>query len=349
MVTFASTFWSNTETAVFDDSKVLVKRYKATPETELEIINKHGEILFETWDKDSVVIEVSIKVTSDRLEQIQSLMNGVDVRFMNSTDFISATTLWNTSAGIKMDVTKLLGGQKINVSYKVFLPKSMEINVDNKFGDIVMDDFEGKVKVTLAHGRFVARNLNNLRKMEVYYSKVDIKSCKDADFILKFSTLKLREAKKINIDGVSSDIKVDHVSSATIKALNGDIEIGNVGYLQLSSTMCTIEIEQLSKDLTGEIKLGSLLVEEVKAGFESITLEGLNTDIRLDFDENAGFSYSVDLEKGKLFKIPTNGNKLIKENVLGDFKQYEGTFKSGETSKIKIGAKSSYVTFGIID
>ena len=90
--------------------------------------------------------------------------------------------------------------------------------------------------------------------MEAYYSKVDIKSCRDADFILKFSSLKIRNVKKIVIDAVSSDIKVDNVQNVTLKAINGDVELGKLGEIQVATTMCTLEIESLSQSMQGVVK-----------------------------------------------------------------------------------------------
>ena len=277
----------------FEDSKEISKSFKASSETELEIINKHGNVIFETWDKDSISIEVVVKVTSDKLEQVQMLLNAVDIRFMNSTDYISVSSIWNTATGFRIDVTKLLGGQKVNVNYLVKLPKNIEVSVNNKFGDILMDDFEGKLKVDISHGRFIARNLNNLRRLEAQYTKVDIKSCKDGDFILKFSNLRLKEARKLIIDAISSDVKIDNLAILSIKITNGNMSVGTVSDVQFVGTMSAIEIENLIKNLNGNLKFGSIHVESVASNFENITLDGFSTDIRLDFMSNIYFNYSV--------------------------------------------------------
>lgn len=341
---------SNNSEAFFEDSKVISKSFKASSETELEIVNKHGNVTFETWEKDSVSVQVIIKATSDKLDQIQSLLSAVDIRFLTSTDFISVNSIWNTSTGFRMDVTKLLGGQKINVNYLVKLPKNIEVNISNKFGDVSFDDFDGKMKVDVSHGRFSARNINNLKKLEAQYTKVDIKSCKDADFILKFSNLRLKEARKVAIDAVSSDVKIDKLLFITIKITNGNLTIASVSDVQISSSMSSIEIEKLAKNFNGTIKFGSVLIESISNDFESISIDGFSIDIRLDFNNQVYFTYSVELEGGKSFKIPTTGNKLENETTLGNAKKYEGVFSSGNatvtSSKVVMKAKSSYLTIG---
>lgn len=340
--------FGNSDAAFFEDTKTIVKAFKVSKDAELEIVNKHGQVTFETWEKDSVRIEVTIQVTSDRLEQIQSLLGAVDVRVTNTLDYITASTVWNSSTGIRMDVTKLLGGQKINVSYKVFLPKNIELSVDNKFGDIVMDDFDGKLKVAIAHGKFMARSLPNLRKLDAMYSKVDIKSCNDVDFNVRFSSLKIKQAQKIAVDAVSSDLKIGFAASGNFKVVSGSIEIDVIDSFTLTSSMCSIEIERLNKNLTGDIKFGSLQVDEITSNFASLSLAAQNTDVKLDFQSNVGYAYTVELEKGKLFKVPTEGNTLESETSLGEVKQYIGTFKNGLAS-VKIKAKSSYITFDVAD
>jgi hypothetical protein len=46
----------------FTETKQIQKQFKVAPETRIEISNKYGKVELNTWDKDSVVIEVKIRV-----------------------------------------------------------------------------------------------------------------------------------------------------------------------------------------------------------------------------------------------------------------------------------------------
>ena len=45
------------------DSRSVSKRFPASRETTLEVVNKYGKIQLVTWDKDSVAVDVDIHLT----------------------------------------------------------------------------------------------------------------------------------------------------------------------------------------------------------------------------------------------------------------------------------------------
>jgi hypothetical protein len=336
----------------FDDSKFIRKSMPATDDFELEIKNKHGRIDVTTWDKDSVVLEITISVTSNKLDRLESILEQVDVRFSEHDDYLAASTEWGGGANeLRLDVIKLFDDQTVRVDYKVWMPVETEVEFENKFGDISMENCDGKLKVDLSHGDFKAHKLKDAKAIKVQYGDVTIKELEEGNIIVKFGDVTVDKAEELDLEIVSGDAEIEEVDEMTLKATSADVEIEEVNALSFSSSLGDVEVEKLNETVTGFLKFGGLDIEEVATSFHSITLNGTNTDISIDFNPQIAFFYTVQLEKGKSFSIPSEGNTLEKDNHFDDAHQYEGTFATipvgGLPPSVTISAKSSYVKFGL--
>lgn len=336
----------------FDDSRVIRKGVKASNDFELEIKNKHGRIDVNTWDKDSVVLEITITATSNKLERLQSIMEQVDVNFSEHEDYLAASTEWGGGANeLRIDAIKIFDDQTVKVDYVVYMPVGTELEIENRFGDVTMESCEGKLKVDMAHGDFKAQYIKKGKSIKVQYGDINIKKLDQANIISKFGDVTIDQANDLDLDIVSGDAEIEEVDDLTLKATSADVEIEEVNSLNFSSSLGDIEVEKLNKTVTGYLKFGGLDIEQVVTGFQGITLNGTNTDINIDFSPQIAFSYNVQLEKGKSFSIPSSGNTLDNDNAFDDVHQYQGTFATmpigGKPASVTVSAKYSYVKFGL--
>ncbi len=350
LLLFAQFTWATED--VFEDSKVIQKSFKASTDFELEINSKHGNIDIETWDKDSISVTVTISVESQKLERLNKMMDQVDVRFTNHSDYLSINTEWGSSSnGVRVDFMKIFDAQSISVNYKVKVPKNIELELENKFGDITLDNCTGKLKIDLSHGNFTARKITYAKSIKVQYGNIKIREIEKGDIISKFSDVSIDQAGSLNMDLASCDVEIEHIDFLVLKTIGDEIEIEEVGEINFSASLSDIEIEKLNTSINGNIKFGSLDIEEVATSFNGITLNGQNTDIQVDFTPNIAYNYNVHLEKGKSFSIPSDGNSLESDNVFDDIHQYQGLFTTipigGKPANVTLNCKASYIRFGI--
>jgi hypothetical protein len=141
--------------AQFTESKQINRRFKITPETRVEITNKYGKININTWEKDSVVFNIKIKVEDKKLSRLEKQISGIDFDFINSQHFIIARTkVGENQSTFEKEVlnfkeTVLQADGKIEIDFTVWMPKTNQLKVENKFGDIYVDDFIGDIDINL--------------------------------------------------------------------------------------------------------------------------------------------------------------------------------------------------------
>ena len=221
----------------------------------------------------------------------------------------------------------------------------------NKYGNIIMGSFEGKLKLNVSHGDINARNLAQLKSIKLKYGKLKAKSVKKGDIYARFAKIRIDEVENIDLDCASSEVEIEKANRIVIKSLSDEIEVEKANSIQINSSFSDIEIEELNTSIKGNVKHGSLDVDLVHHSFNEISLNGQNTDIELNFTPNSSFEYFVQLEKGESFIVPSNGNNLKADNSFDNIHQYEGTFSretlSENLPKIRIIAKHSFVQFDI--
>ena len=100
-------------------TKEFHKEYKAGPNTTLDINNKYGDVVIQSWDKDQIVIDVKITVELPNQEKAQKLISYIDVIFSESENLISAKTVIDD----KFSFTGWGGdSKKFSIDYNIKMP-----------------------------------------------------------------------------------------------------------------------------------------------------------------------------------------------------------------------------------
>ena len=336
----------------FEEAKVFNKTVATSDGFELEITNKHGNIVLENWDKDSVSINVTVNVQSSDLDKLQSVLKSIEVDFDVHADYLAVTTEWlNPGRSFKADLMSLFGEQSISVDYLVKLPSRIELDITNRYGDIKMGNHDGQLKLDLSYGNINARRIKNGRSIKIKYGKLKLKEIVTGDIVSRFSDVKIDEVGSLDLNSSSSEIEIETASKITLKSFSDDIEIEEVKKNRINSSASSIEIEKLTESIKGNMKYGELDVDEIENNFKTIALNVNGSDLDFTFKTDVAFNYLVELEKGKSFIIPSKGNTLSNDSKVENIHKYEGSFSRGELPKtaptVDVVAKNSYVQINV--
>lgn len=342
----------------YEENKTIHKAFKVTDQLELEILSKYGDITIDTWEKDSVSFDISIKVITNDPETSAEFIEDVTVEFNQTDDYISAITEWNRyNSKIKktaLDVATFFGRErKIEVNYNIKLPEDSEVDIENNFGDINLSNLNGNIKIDASHGDIRMRKVKNIKKLKLSYGKLKIKEVKNASIEIHYGNVDIQKAKDVNLESTSSDIEIDEVNKLKLSSKHDKIELEEIKDINFSSSWSNIDIDNLSGNIVGDIKYGDFTVNEIATSFSGTELSGHATDIELNFASQIAFVYDISLVNGKRFSIPSTGNSTTKAENFGEISEYQGTFATipvgGLPAKVTIKVKSSYVDIRLAD
>ena len=169
-------------------TKEFHKEYKAGPNTTLDINNKYGDVVIQSWDQDQVVIDVKITVELPSQEKAQKLLDYIDVSFSESESLISAKTVIDDNFTFKG-----WGGdsKKFSIDYNIKMPAGTSLALANKYGNTDIDELNGQVNLDIKYGNLTAGkltrgNIKPLNRLNLAYGKGTIDEAGWLDLTVRY-------------------------------------------------------------------------------------------------------------------------------------------------------------------
>ena len=201
-------------------SKSIDKTFEVSGRLNLEITNKYGNVIIDTWPRNEVSLKIEILAYGKDGTAAEKLMNRVEFDFKHSNDFLEVESVFDRKKSFFKDMlnavgdysASLLSKHKLQVNYELNIPESTaSIAIDNRFGDIHLADVKGRLNITLAHGNLRANKIEDYSRMSVNYGKAKIKEINEINLSLKGAELELEYAGKLNLQSSSSSIFIEKI------------------------------------------------------------------------------------------------------------------------------------------
>jgi len=336
----------------FTETKEIKKEFKVTPETQIEIFNKYGKVELNTWDKDSVIIEVEIKVEEKKLSKLEKSIDEIEFDFTHNQHFLIAKTLIGqnkSSLGkelLKLKETVLQSDGNMQIDYTVWLPASNELIVENKFGDIFIGDYRGNVKITLSNGNLKSHDFEGKVDLNLSFVDATINTIKTANLNCNFSELYIKKAASLNIISKSSTFEILEIKDLEAESRRDRFRIRLIDMLEAKSSFSNFRLNELTDRLKIIADYGDLDIEKTAVNFSNIYIESRSTDINLYLDEASKFDFEITHIKSELdfcSEIEIRDEKILDEKE----KQIKLTGRFGDDSdsitKLNIKANSGEI------
>ena len=294
-------------------SRTLVKNisqsYKVEPKSTVELTNKYGQVILETWDKDSVQVKVKITAYGKNDESLTKSMERVDIDFTNFGDVLTIETVFDRNSSVFKEVINNLGDysktliskNKISIDYELTIPYKTSLKLDNKYGDVYMESLSQESNISVAHGDFKADELSGTSKLNLSFCKARIKKLDKAFLELKGAELDLREGGDIVLTSSSSTFEVKTVQSLKVDSRNDKIHLEKATAIRGYSSFSNILIDSMLDRIDMELNYGDLLVHSVNSNFNLVTLKSKTADVNISFDMGSYFSANLTGREDRMF------------------------------------------------
>lgn len=320
-------------------SKNLHKEYDADENTLLFIQNKFGDVDINNWDKDQVTIDVTITIDHPNEEKAKELIDYIDVAFSQTGNTIKAITeiddkfsKWNSFS---------LGNNRkeFSIDYKVNIPKNIQLELENKYGSVFINEITGHSKIFVKYGNLKANKIiwdNKKPLSEVYlaYSNGKIDECKWLNLTLKYSKLEIEKCKALIAVTKYSKLYIDKGSSIVCESKYDVYKIGSLTNFVTTSAYTDFEIDEIYKKLEFDNRYGSINIDYVPKDFESIEIENEYGNIDIGIDMNAsynikGYAKYADIDypnEGRVSRIKES-TSLSVDGLVGSDSSTKSTVK----------------------
>lgn len=285
--------------------KQINETFSMTNAGELHIDNKYGDVIINGWEENSISITIDIMVTNKKKDNAESLLERIVPNIKSTSNYveiISEISEKNTNLFFKyfnkvnpFDFDK----SNVDINYTINLPINSEINVINKFGDVVLDNWTGKLKANIQHGDlWINESLTNA-DIDVKYGNLKAKSLDYATIILKNGKLIADNSKKLLLKADGSIIEMLKVDMLELHSSKDDISIEKIGTLDGYLNFTNMSVKIINSDINLNMKISEFCVDEIIQKLTNITIKQESSEVAINI-KNLSFKFKATLEQGVL-------------------------------------------------
>lgn len=290
-----------------------VKTYNLTFDskgmTQVNIVNQYGNVRVIHWDKKQVKADVSIKANAPSNAQTEAYLNSVEVKGVAKNGILNLyTVVANNTLGQNTNrkITYL------TVTYTVYMPKDIKLNIDNKFGDIILPAFSAPLQVNLQHGTLKSPAICNVN------STVD----------LKFSTAQIRDLVGATLKAVNSTVNLHKAQNVDIKSEKGFFAAEILENIKAELNYTKTSLNGLGQDIEldlrfiNDLKLGSFSNDLkqliINTNYSDVQLPASNAVLNIQTTNGQFYiGQGVDAKIKKDVKASTANTKVF-DAVIGE-------------------------------
>jgi len=339
-------FATDRDKGKYEKSKSIRKEYNVQSDALLRINNRYGNVDITSWDKNQVLIEVKITVSGNNEENVVKRLRMIDVEFNGGRNEVSAKTViekksssWSFGWGKKNNV-------HYQIDYKIKVPKTNSARLNNDYGNIYLNELKGSAYINCDYGKIeIGDLLNTNNSINIdYCSSSTISKMNGGSINADYSKFTVEEAGDIRLNADYTTSVFEKINTLNYNCDYGSLKANKARSIVGDGDYLTTRLGQISKKVAITSDYGSIRIEDLKEGFDSVSINGDYCGIKIGTPD-APFNFELKLNYGG-FKRGDLGYDFTKKIIKSSSKYYEGTYKKGSSkSRIKVDSDYGSVTF----
>jgi len=325
-------------------SKEFHKDWTASAGTTLDINNRYGKVVVETSDQNKITIDVKVTVEYPNRDRAQRLLDYIDVQFSEDGDLLKVKTIIDE----KFKFSGWGGGsRRFSIDYKVNMPSKINFTLANRYGNSELDKIEGLVKLDIKYGDLIAENLARgnekpMNYISLAYGKADIESAGWLDATVRYAgSFIIGKCQALLLDSKYSKIEIEDISSFVGETKYDKVEIENIINLVLDAGYTDINVGELAKKLKFNGGYGSINVDRIPAGFESIESDSRYIGVRFGIETDANYELDAKTSYGDI-KFDESNFQHQKRIVENNSSETTGIVGKEDNPASKVYVRASY-------
>lgn len=305
-------------------TKEIKKSHRLSNNGTLLLENKYGNIFIYGWDKESIDITVSIEAQRKNLDDAKELLNRItsNITATENQIIVKSEIEKKGKSFFKKYLSKIdpFKNEKTNTSinYTIYLPKSAAVEINNKYGDLIISDWNGKLDAHVEHGDIRTIEQISNSNISIKYGKLKARILEESEIESKDASVTIENSKNLKINSDGSEINLDEIERLELHSNKDNIEINTLKNGFGDVKYSTIIINNLTK-ANLELYLAELRVLKFDTASPSLNINQEISDVYVNIS-NTSFDFSAQLEQGVL-RIPktmknVNSKVVDKKNKI---------------------------------
>ncbi|MDX1327762.1 MAG: hypothetical protein R3299_08635 [Arenibacter sp.] len=280
----------------YSKEKTIKKEYSVNSDALLKVKNRYGNLNITSWNENRVLIQVQIKTTGDNEEKVQRKLDDIDIQFENSKSRVSATTVFNQSKSKWSWGWGNNNNVNMQVNYTIKIPVKNSVDLNNDYGNILLDRIDGHATINCDYGRLELGELHG-RNNELsfdYTSRSTIEYMKSGSIKADYSDFTISKAGDLRISADYTNTKVGIMENLTFNNDYGKLEIGEVGNVEGNGDYVTIALGRVHGNLDLKSSYGAIKIDEITPEAGNLQLQSSYTGITIGYAADYHFNFEIE-------------------------------------------------------
>jgi hypothetical protein len=263
----------------------------------------------------------------------------IEVVFSENDNTIEA----KTEIDGKFSFNKVGGDKEFSIDYVVKMPQDLNLDLTNRYGAVKIDELSGHVDLKVKYGSLTANKLSRgkvkpLNKITLAYSKGEIGDAGWAELHLRYKSINIETAQALLINSRYAKIEIGEVSSIVMDSSYDNLTVNYLSNIVAESGFTTFVIENLKKKVDIQANYGSIVINNIEAGFESVDVRSGYCPVKLDIEEGAGYRLNIDASYASV-KFDEENAEILQRIYENTSKSIEAVIGSDTGSKVMVVTK----------
>lgn len=275
--------------------KTIKKEFNVNSNALLKVSNSYGNLNITSWDEDRIVIEVHIKTNGNNEEKVQKKLDEISIDFEASSNRVSAKTIfnrnnngwgwnWGSSSNVNMQI-----------NYTIKVPVKNNIDLNNDYGNIILDRIDGHAKISCDYGRLELgelRGRNNQLNFD-YTAKSTIGYINSGEIMADYSGFTIDTAGNLKINADYTNASIGKMENLDYTSDYGNMDIAELNSIEGNGDYITVQMGIVHGDVSIVADYGSIKIDELAADAGDVNIKSDYTGIKIGYNNDYHFDFAI--------------------------------------------------------
>lgn len=318
VLTLASGLFAISVTAQSERTKQWENSYRLPETGTVQIENKYGNVVVNGWDREELQVSIDIKVVHRKDENAKKLLDRIQPKVTQAGDYIRITSeIVDRSSSLfsryfnkanPFDFDK----SNVQIDYEIYMPEKSELNVTNKFGDVIIGSWNGDLEANVQHGDIWVNDRLSAAKVDMRFGKLNVGTLDYGNIKMSNGSIDVENAQKLKIICSGSDITLGEISNLELYSSKDEVSLESIGSLRGDFKFSNVDITAVDSEMFLTLRIADVEIQKVLNPDAEIDIVQESSEINMNVSGMV-FDFKATLEQG-LLRVPRSFDN-IKTNV----------------------------------
>ena len=297
-------------------SKQIEESFDFSSESKLLLENKYGNIYILGSDDNRLSVTVDISATNENSKEAQALLDRIQpsIKEIGNQVIITSEIVKKEVGFLEKFFSKsVTSGKKAKsqINYTLHVPNDSRIELANKYGDVIVSEWNGELDVAVEHGDIRLPDGIEDARISIKYGKLKARDLISAKVDANDAVVEIENCQRLTVNSKGSELLLNEIGVLALTSSKDEMEIEGVNSLEGTVTYSNVKVSQLVTSADMVLKWAELRVLDFASKGPSVRIEQDNSEIYLNIS-NTSFQFHANLEQGVL-RIPKTMNHIKSE------------------------------------